>query len=161
MTVKSSDNPYATPKTELQKAVQRDQWSVHYVGFWLRFVAFVLDAIVMTILYGVIAGSILGWGNFLVDGGSSYEVHTPWWFWLVYCLVFWLWKSSTPGKLIFSARIVDVNTLERPQVWQYVVRFLGYFVSIFVLGLGCIWTVFNEKKRAWHDFLARTVVVRD
>ena len=161
MAGESPFNPYAAPKTTLQKDVSKDQWSVHYVGFWLRFVAFFIDIIVLLILYGAIFGSIYGWDTFSIDGGARYEVHAPWWLWPVYCLTFWLWKSSTPGKLIFSARIVDVDTLERPKVWQYVVRFLGYFVSIYVLGLGCLWIAFNEKKRGWHDLMAKTVVVRD
>jgi uncharacterized RDD family membrane protein YckC len=29
------------------------------------------------------------------------------------------------------------------------------------IGLGILWIVWSREKRAWHDFLARTWVVRE
>lgn len=41
-------------------------------------------------------------------------------------VVFWVYRSATPGKLMMKARIVDADTLEKPETWQWIVRYLGY-----------------------------------
>jgi uncharacterized RDD family membrane protein YckC len=40
------------------------------------------------------------------------------------------------------------------------VRALGCFLSLIIIGLGFLWIVFDPEKRAWHDKIAGTVVVR-
>lgn len=71
----------------------------------------------------------------------------------------WVYKSSTPGKMIFGMEIVDATTFEKPKGWQWAARYLGYIVSTIPLGLGFTWIAFNKRKRAFHDYLANTVVI--
>jgi len=47
-----------------------------------------------------------------------------------------------------------------PSLGQAIGRYLAYFVSALVLGLGFIWIAFDTRKQGWHDKLAGTVVVR-
>jgi uncharacterized RDD family membrane protein YckC len=38
-------------------------------------------------------------------------------------------------------------------------RYIGYFVSIFTLFVGFFWVAFDQKKKGWHDHIAGTIVV--
>jgi len=81
---------------------------------------------------------------------------------LLYQIVFLAWKQATPGKLIVGLR---VRLRDRPElpVATIVLRVL----SVFVLGLCWIvqildylWPLWDEKKQALHDKMARTNVVK-
>ncbi|TAL09221.1 MAG: RDD family protein, partial [Chloroflexota bacterium] len=39
-------------------------------------------------------------------------------------------------------------------------RYLGYLISWWILGIGFIWVAFDRKKQGWHDKIGGTVVVR-
>lgn len=111
-------------------------------GFWLRLGAVGIDVIIV----GVV-GSLL---------------HISDWFLMVfavYSMVLWALKGSTIGGIVCGLQIVRLD--ERPVDWTVaVVRVLGGFLSLVVMGLGFIWIAFDEQKQAWHDKIAGTVVVR-
>ena len=134
-----------------------------YLGFWLRSVATILDnlllGVVLIPLYFIFAPydsvsalealqnvSMSHWTNILS---------------VVVVLVFWHLKQATPGKMLFKARIVDAKTGSKPRPHQWVLRYIGYLVSIIPLGLGFLWVAFDKKKRGWHDMIAGTVVIVD
>lgn len=71
----------------------------------------------------------------------------------------WVYKSSTPGKMIFGMKIVDATTFEKPKAWQWAARYFGYIISLLPLGLGFLWVALNRRKRAFHDYIAHTVVI--
>ena len=76
-------------------------------------------------------------------------------------LLFWIRRQATPGKIMIHAKIVDANTGADPRPGQFVLRYLGYFVSGIFLGLGFLWVAFDRRKQGWHDKLATTVVIRE
>lgn len=78
---------------------------------------------------------------------------------LLYYLSFWLFHSSTPGKMVSSARIVDSKTFAPPKKYQLLIRYFGYLISA-IFGLGYLWIIFDKKKQGFHDKLAGTVVIR-
>ena len=57
--------------------------------------------------------------------------------------------------------MLDEKTGQPLTLNQSVIRYLGYFASTIVLGLGFIWIAFDGKKQGWHDKMAGSVVVRD
>ena len=136
---------------------------VQYVGFWLRLGASLIDSIIIILLtypflyffYGAeyfdSDGSVQGWTDFVV----TYLLP------IIAVISFWIYKSATPGKMAISAKIIDDNTGGKPTIKQYVIRYLGYYVSIFVLGLGFLWIAWDKKKQGWHDKMAGTVVIID
>lgn len=79
---------------------------------------------------------------------------------VVATILFWFWKQATPGKMLLAAKIVDEKTGGEPSIEQYLIRYIGYVVSIVPLFLGVIWVAFDSKKQGWHDKMAGTVVVR-
>jgi uncharacterized RDD family membrane protein YckC len=129
-----------------------------YIGFWWRLFAAIVDVILMVILSIVVGLLMFGSEratpnlvHFLIDNVLPIGV----------LFLFWLRRQATPGKLMVHARIVDARTGGDPRPGQFVLRFLGYFVSGCVLGLGFIWIAFDPKKQGWHDKLASTIVVRE
>lgn len=134
---------------------------VRYAGFWLKVMASILDSIW---LYGLIYSVLWvleGPGLFRAD--AAYTVTRFAFEWVVplaVVMVFWIAKSSTPGKMIFQMRIVDSKTLQPVSPARLLVRYLGYFVSIIPFFLGLLWVGWDKKKQGWHDKIAGTVVVR-
>ena len=134
-----------------------------YVGFWLRFWAFVVDSVVVTAILLPILWMAFGKSYFEINPasrspvGALIELVLP----AAAVVLFWIYRSATPGKMIIHARIVDAQTGEPPGKLQCVIRYLGYYVSIFSLGIGFLWIAFDPRKQGWHDKIARTLVISD
>jgi uncharacterized RDD family membrane protein YckC len=76
-----------------------------------------------------------------------------------YGAVMWKLKSSTIGGIICGLQVVRLDG--RPIDWPTaIVRALGCFLSLAVVGLGFIWIAIDNDKQSWHDKIAGTVVVR-
>jgi uncharacterized RDD family membrane protein YckC len=67
--------------------------------------------------------------------------------------------GQTIGKRVMRLRVVGAEGRAITSR-QSVVRALGYLASAF-FGLGFLWVLWGREKRAWHDRLAGTWVVRD
>ena len=134
-----------------------------YAGFWIRVAASIIDSIILVLITSPILYSIYGKEYFksqdLVAG--FWDVILKWVFPAIAVIVFWIYKSATPGKMILGIKIVDFKTGNPPSTSQSIVRYLGYYVSMIPLMLGIIWVAFDEKKQGWHDKLAGTVVIED
>jgi len=78
----------------------------------------------------------------------------------VYFVVFHGMEGKTIGKWLLGLRVVGA---ERRGITyrQAFLRSLGTVVSVAPLGLGFLWIIWSREKRGWHDFLARTWVIRD
>ncbi len=88
------------------------------------------------------------------------DVVINWIFPVAAVVLFWIYKSATPGKMIMRTKIVDAKTGGAPQAFKFIVRYVGYFISFLPLGLGFLWAAFDKQKRGWHDLMAGTIVVR-
>lgn len=132
-----------------------------YVGFWVRFIASVIDSIlVMAIIYPLLS-FLFGWDNLVsgnVNMGASLliEIVLP----AVAVIVFWIYRSATPGKMIMGAKIVDARTYGKPSTGQLIGRYFAYYVSMLPIFLGFFWIGFDKRKQGWHDKLAGTVVIK-
>jgi uncharacterized RDD family membrane protein YckC len=92
--------------------------------------------------------------------GGNLIMWATWLLPIILILIFWHYKSATPGKIILFLAIVDADTLQPPTMSQFVIRYLGYYVSAIVLFLGFFWIAFDKRKQGWHDKMANTVVIR-
>lgn len=134
-----------------------------YAGFWIRFWASVIDSILVSLIITPLLVAVFGWDYFSSSRLAGYgpvDFILSWGLPTFAIVLFWVYKSASPGKMFFSARIVDAKTGRDPSATQCVVRYLGYFVSAVPLGLGFLWIVFDHRKQGWHDKLAGTVVIR-
>jgi uncharacterized RDD family membrane protein YckC len=134
-----------------------------YVGFWARFLAFLIDSIVMCLVLAPLAWLMWGEGASaaLMDPSNTVSNVLQLALSIAVFLGAWIVTSTDPGKKIVSARIVSAKTLGKPSTTQFVVRYLGYYLSLICFGLGFLWIAFDARKQGWHDKLAGTLVIRD
>lgn len=112
-------------------------------GFGIRMGALLLDII----LIGIITHQLPGHGDVHVILLAAYGA------------VMWKLKGSTIGGIICGLQVVRVDG--RPIDWPTaIVRALGCFLSLAVVGLGFIWIAIDPDHQGWHDKIAGTAVVR-
>ena len=134
-----------------------------YVGFWARVLASLIDGILIAIATAPLLYTIYGAGYW--DSNNLIEFQGGWDFLLSFVLpaaaviLFWKYKSATPGKMAVSAVIVDARTGGRPSIGQWIGRYFAYILAFVPLGLGVLWVAIDRRKQGWHDKLANTVVV--
>jgi uncharacterized RDD family membrane protein YckC len=131
---------------------------VEYVGFWARVGASLIDSIATLGLIVVL--SVWFFGDRPDAKAALGDFTINWIVPAIAVLIFWFARGATPGKMVISAVIVDADTFGPPTPWQFIGRYLGYFVSSIPLFAGLIWVGIDARKQGWHDKMARTVVIR-
>ncbi len=143
--------------------IAQETRQVHYVGFWKRFVAMWIDTLILTVVIALIVLPIYGrqypalqaqGQTTLVDTLINLGA-------IVATILLWRFRGATPGKMLFSARIVDASTFGPPSTGKLIGRFFAYLVSMLPLFLGFLWIAFDPRKQGWHDKLAGTVVIEE
>ena len=127
-----------------------------YAGFGPRALAFLLDAVIVTVI--VVPILVLGFGVQELPTENSWELLA---FLAIAAAVIAFWRAfgATPGKIALGLKIVDAQTGQAPGIARLILRFLAYFVSAFPLYLGFLWAALDRRKQGWHDKIARTVVI--
>ena len=69
--------------------------------------------------------------------------------------------GRTFGMKIFSLELVDAEQSEYPTLHQAAVSSSVYLLSLAFGGLGFIPMLFNEEKRAAHDLVSGTILIRE
>lgn len=132
-----------------------------YSGFWIRLGASLIDIIILIaitfpMLYMIYGETLYHSEDFILGGADliiSYVMP------FVATILFWMYKSATPGKMVVKAIIVDAKTGNAPTIKQSIIRYFGYIVSMIPLCLGYIWVCWDSRKQGWHDKMAGTVVI--
>jgi uncharacterized RDD family membrane protein YckC len=150
-----------------------------YAGFWLRFVAIIIDGIIIGVLQFMVIAPILGAIGIGMSGGASaMDTDDPTVMiakimalfstvgiigQVVNILYFSLMESSkyqaTIGKLALGLIVTDVNGGNLDFV-KALIRNVSKIVSGVILLIGYIMAAFTEKKQALHDIIAGTLVVK-
>jgi uncharacterized RDD family membrane protein YckC len=120
-----------------------------YAGFWIRFVAWIVDTIILGVIGGVLA-------LLIDDPAAQFSLGTV--IGLIYTVGFWTLEGATPGKMAIGARIVTVEGNEIG-FGRALLRYIGVFISILIFFIGFIMIGFTKEKRGLHDYIAGTVVV--
>jgi len=119
-------------------------------GFWIRFGARFLDGVLLA-LVGVALRAIFGaagsgLANLVAAAYFTYFHAQP--------------AGQSLGDRVLGIRIVDAETGGQIDYIRAFIRWLVSLVSGFVLLIGYLWMLFNDRKQTWHDIAARTLVVR-
>ena len=136
-----------------------DTTTTRYVGFWARFLAFVIDSICVLLLTVPLMFAVYGQATSPTPfalGDILINIVLP----AVAVIALWIAFGATPGKMALGATIVDADSGAPLTLSKAVVRYLGYFLSIIPLCAGFAWIAFDKRKQGWHDKLANSVVVR-
>nr|WP_137677858.1 RDD family protein [Parerythrobacter lutipelagi] len=136
----------------------------NYAGFWLRVVAYIIDAIIMTVVQFALA-AILGVN--LMDpeasagGGSSILLNVVS---IVIAVAYFAGLESsswqaTVGKKALGLVVTDIDG-NRIGIGRAIGRYFGKILSALILLIGFIMVAFTERKQGLHDMLAGTLVVK-
>ena len=134
---------------------------VAYGGFWIRFVAYLIDAILLSVVYGVVA-TVLG-VDLMSPDFVNYAPEAN----LISLLVGWLYfallesseRGATVGKMAMGLRVVS-NDGQRISFLNATGRYFAKIISAIILCIGFIMIGFTERKRGLHDMLASTLVIK-
>lgn len=69
--------------------------------------------------------------------------------------------GRTVGMRMFSLELVDVDENEYPSLHQAAVNSAVYLLSMAFAGAGFLTVPFNEEKRALHDIVSGTIMVKE
>jgi uncharacterized RDD family membrane protein YckC len=138
-----------------------------YAGFWIRWVAYLIDYIPLSILAalthvsGVTSTCTSSSGvsicNYQVNGsGLSITAGVLG----VYWILTWSLMGASLGQRALGLRVVNAADGKNISIGRAAVRFVGYIVSVIPFAIGLIWAGFDHQKQGWHDKIAGTFVVR-
>lgn len=152
---------------------------VKYGGFWVRFIAFLIDALVLKVILGIIAFVFFGGeiaqdvAYYTANGfrpdhmqiqqmitlGMPLGLITIAIWWLYYTLMESSKWQATLGKLVFDLKVVDYEGRRiswgraNARYWSKILSTMILYIGFFMIG----WT---KRKQGLHDKIAETLVVR-
>ncbi len=138
-----------------------------FAGFWIRSVALLIDWIVLSIVnWGITLGlgPLVGFnffsGQFPTDLRPLMILYP---LELAVGLFYSVWfvgkYGATPGKMALGLKIVT-STGEPISYLRALARFFAHMVSALTCLIGYIMAAFNEEKKALHDMICDTRVIR-
>jgi uncharacterized RDD family membrane protein YckC len=142
-----------------------------YGGFWIRFVAAIIDAIIVqavvlpviimvSFLIGVAglvfrtAGSGLNLTALTVAGALGLFAS-----WLYEAAMESSSKQATLGKMVLGMKVTDLQG-NRISFARATARHFCKYISAMIMFIGYIMAGFTERKQALHDMIAGTLVRR-
>lgn len=123
----------------------------------VRYAASLLDGLIVGLVLLIVSTLVMATGFsqnrlvvslievFISSGYSVYFIKT---------------HQATPGKKYFKLRVETIDSGQISWGRAFVREVLGKFLSSLVLGIGYLWAVFDKNKQAWHDKIAKTIVVQ-
>jgi uncharacterized RDD family membrane protein YckC len=124
-------------------------------GFWIRFLAILIDSVILFVI-NIIIAAILGSSS---AGRSGIQTLLG----LIYYVYFWSsaspWPGQTVGNKLLNIRVIKTDGSDLSIVVA-LIRYVGLVVSILVIFIGVIWAAFDPNKQGWHDKIAGTYVVK-
>ena len=128
-------------------------------GLGRRLLIMLYDGLVLIALLLLATAVALLAGSGQVTAGRdllfSLYLLAVWFFYLA-----WFWRRGmTVGMRAWKVEITDAGG-GTPGWGQCLLRFAVSIVSAAFLGLGFWWSVFDGKKRTWHDLASRTRLIR-
>jgi uncharacterized RDD family membrane protein YckC len=154
---------------------------IRYAGFWIRVLATLIDAIIVSvpllIVFFVVEGSTVSsyancvnnaaaTGTLVITCQGSF-ISSIGYFELIgiavelaYFVILWSRFGGTLGQRLLGLHVVDAATGQNIGIGRAIGRFVGYVISGVALDIGLIWVAFDPRKQGWHDKIASTFVVR-
>lgn len=121
-------------------------------GFWRRFVAAFIDALVLGVVQIILDAALSGLASalagFAVTAGYFTYFHGR--------------TGQTPGDAALGVKVIDLQEgtglpIGYPRAFA---RWIVSLISTIVLLLGYLWMLWDDEKQTWHDKAAGSVVVK-
>lgn len=151
---------------------QQQDGQVVYAGFWLRFVAVIIDSLVLMVC-GCIVGGCIGGAIGATGGmhrganGPELPIASQLLINLITTIIGWLYFAlmesgpwqATLGKKALGLVVTDLEG-RRITFLRATGRYFAKWISTIILLVGYIMAGFTEKKQALHDIIASTLVIK-
>jgi uncharacterized RDD family membrane protein YckC len=156
-----------------------DSLQGYYAGFTSRAVAFIIDYAIVLLATAIAVSALslffgipsverfIDWLNSMLPGILNvFDALTSPTFGAVFFLLFqytyfvffFSTTGQTVGKAVMGLRVVTTDG-KRMGVKRSFIRALCYTLSLAPLGLGFLWVLGEDRRRAWHDKIAHTYVL--
>jgi uncharacterized RDD family membrane protein YckC len=151
----------------------------YYAGFSSRAVAIIIDFAIISLVSAVTIAALalfldlpsiqrfIDWLNSVLPGVTNmFDALTspPFGaiffllFQYLYFVFFFSTTGQTVGKAVMGLRVVTIDG-RRMGVRRSFIRTLCYTISLAPLGLGFLWVLGEDRRKAWHDKIAHTYVL--
>ncbi|MCD4682029.1 MAG: RDD family protein [Bacteroidales bacterium] len=160
---------------------EQDTAKVEYAGFWWRFLANIIDSIIISFVSWIFVIPILG-----IFGVSLYSLKEAGFDpeqaellifpmiglittvslmstvmqWLYFALMESSKYQGTVGKMVLKIKVTD-EAGNRISFARATGRYFGKIISGMILMIGYIMAGFTEKKQALHDMMASCYVIKE
>lgn len=146
--------------------------TVHYAGFWIRVGAKIIDGIILWLvntIFSLIAGFVMTmifWGSAETESlhpgvfifyGLMYILQIS--FNAAYSTYFVGKFAATPGKMACGIKIITADGGKATYLRAFA-RHFAEFLSGIILGIGYLMVAFDREKRALHDHICNTRVIK-
>lgn len=158
---------------------------VLYAGFGVRFVAYVIDWVILGFVSGIIWFGALVVGISAIGADRFTTLNTvsssitadqmaaaltfaqyvygglavAWLVTALYFIVLWH-TGGTLGMRALGLRVAREEDGRPIGYGRATARYLGYLVDWIALGIGMLWVGIDSRKQGWHDKIAGTLVVK-
>lgn len=132
--------------------------TVQYAGFWRRFLAVIIDSILLGILFYFLR-TIMPYGFYGYRGGYFAFQAIPWIINIIYFATMHRMSGQTLGKKVMGVKVIryDGSLVTWPQSFG---REIAKILSGLIIYLGYLWMLWEKERRTWHDLIAKTHVVK-
>ncbi len=78
---------------------------------------------------------------------------------IIYQAFFTMQYGATLGKMLMKIRVIEIKTLDNPNVISSLNRAIFRVISEMLFYLGFLWGMMSQTRQTWHDYTAKTLVV--
>lgn len=160
--------------------ITTEKTEVRYAGFWLRFVAYIIDDLLLGLIGFIVSLPFIGGIVFSaigisknpeaaenIVGGIMGILGSIFGMVLVILAIGWLYfalmesskNQGTLGKMALGLKVTDMDG-NRISFGRATGRYFGKILSNMILMIGYILAGLTAKKQALHDMIASCLVVK-
>ena len=144
MTTTQQEDPFGTPPEPT------DGPSGPRAGFWKRFAAILIDAILLSIVFVPLSLALPAGVYYVLSTAAGLAY---------YILLEGGPRGQTVGKMALGIRVIDLGRGGSIGYGRAFIRYIGRIVSSLPILLGYLWMLWDKEKQTWHDKMAGSVVV--
>ena len=154
---------------------------VEYAGFWWRFLASIIDGIILSVVSWIVILPFLGifgisiysikemdidpdealmWLLPLIGAYSTMILLMTALKWLYFAIMESSKTQGTLGKMALNIKVTDYNG-DRISFARATGRYFGKIISSMIFMIGYIIAGFTDKKQALHDMIASCYVIKE
>ncbi|MDD5158086.1 RDD family protein [Sulfurimonas sp.] len=144
---------------EIQKILNHQEMTLAPIK--KRATAFFIDEVILTVLLIIAVGD-----SFFAAKTQEEMIKVIYSFILEYVAIkifyqaFFVMKyGATIGKIVMKIRVVEIKTLQNPNVIISLNRAIVRIFSEAIYYLGFLWGMLDKNRQAWHDKSAKTLVI--